>query len=855
MSLPKSVRNLSVAALTCLIVAAGLFVLPVGGFIHIGKPISFQPSGDESIPTWLIAGPFGNSGDNALFRDYLWWAGGEAKIKPREGDIAAIQPRRIIRWQRQPADSDGRIDFQKLWGIKYHSTAYAYTEIESDSDRCAVATVLGGMNLQVWLNGRVVYENRLLRNEVIDKDAIVLNLRKGTNRLLVKAQELVQQFWRMELKTHLPAGKLFVNEKNSIVPDFIVSQQLEEWGQIEIANASTEDLTGVTVEVAGGDLVATSHSAPTLIGAGMVQRIPVMFSTVRAVPDTVSEPIQMLVKSGDEAFHFDIMPKLRKPSEYLARTFRSQLDGSVQPYSIWLPAEYDPAKTYALLVLLHGSTVDDWRQNIFAYSPKEWAIEIAPHDRGDNFFREAGEVDLDEMIADAQRVFKTDPDRVYLSGHSMGGYGTWYQATRRPDKWAAIAAQSGATDESYERPDLCNSSGDEQRRFQEQTLRGWSPINFAENMACVPAYALHGGSDPEIPPAQSRQMCQRLAAFGYEQVYDEARGQIHWWGGPPHTDYGAECVDKPAMTNFLRDHGPREKDPKHIVYVTDSLRYNKAYWVTIDQMDSVSALARVEATIAGQDIEVKESNVAQITLNPDVRKFELGKGVRIKIDDDVAFVGALPESGLTLRKDAGRFLQAERYPPDAGFNKTHDLFGPVADAFNKPFLFIIGTGGQGPPAAETNSAATEAARVLARDWMLRANGIVNIKNDSDVTNDEIQSRNLVLFGNADTNSIIGRINGQLPIKFAAGGIVVGQRTFGSDTGMIMIAPNPLNPARYVVIVGGSSPGCFQAAGRTCMADLPDYVVFDANAFSGKKLAFLAGGFFDKYWRVDEQISG
>jgi hypothetical protein len=164
-------------------------------------------------------------------------------------------------------------------------------------------------------------------------------------------------------------------------------------------------------------------------------------------------------------------------------------------------------------------------------------------------------------------------------------------------------------------------------------------------------------------------------------------------------------------------------------------------------------------------------------------------------------------------------------------------------------LFVIGTRGKGPVADETRAAAAQAARVLARDWMIRVNGIVSIKNDSSVTDDDISSRNLVLFGNANTNSIIGRINNQLPIKFASGGIVVGQRTFGGDAGVIMIAPNPLNQAKYVVMVGGSSASSYQAAGRMCVADLPDYVVFDSSAFSGKKLTFLAGGFFDKSWRV------
>jgi hypothetical protein len=833
------------------IVVCACLIVPVGSFVYSGTQISFQPTDDGSVPVWLIAGPFSDSGDNALFKDYLWWAGGEAAMHARDGGLAGWSSKHLVRWQKANTGEDGLIKFGKLWPIGYHSTAYAYTEVTSDSDKYIVATVLGGMNLQIRLNGRIVYENRLLRNEQVDKDTLVLHLRKGVNSVLVKAQELVQEFWQIEWKTHALTGRLFVNQTNTIIPDFVISQAQGGWGQVEVANASDKPLDDVVVEVMEDDLVQAARSDATSIEAGGVQRIPIWISLKGPSPEAASGPIHLRVTSSGEAYSFDFTPLMRKITEYFARTYRSTVDGSVQPYSVWLPPAFDPAVTYPLIVLLHGSTVDAWRQNIFSYSPKPWAIQVAPHDRGDNFFREIGEVDLDELLAEVAHRYKIDPDRICLSGHSMGGYGAWYQATRRPDQFASISAQSATTDEAFERHDLLGAGDSQQQAFQRKMLQGWSPMTFAENMMYVPVYVNHGGQDFKIPPGQSRQMCARLAGFGYTYVYNEVPGERHWWGSY-HGKYGADCVDSPAIDSFLQQHSTRTRHPSHLVYVTDSLRDNQSYWVTIDEMDSVSELARVEANVTSPNsIDLRLTNVTQITLKLE-GVMATGGPVSIMVNGDLAFKGVLPSSlDITLRHGADgsgfHSIDSGKNPP--GERKTHELFGPIADALNSQFLFVTGTGKSGMDLDVTN-AAKDAARVLARDWMDRANGIVRIKDDVDVTAADLDSYNLVLFGNAQTNSIIARINTGLPIRFSDDGIVMGERAIrGNDVGVVMAAPNPLNPRKYAVIVGGGSARVFQSAGRLCFADLPDYVIFDESAFRGKKLTFIAGGFFDKYWRL------
>ncbi len=73
---------------------------------------------------------------------------------------------------------------------------------------------------------------------------------------------------------------------------------------------------------------------------------------------------------------------------------------------------------------------------------------------------------------------------------------------------------------------------------------------------------------------------------------------------------------------------------------------------------------------------------------------------------------------------------------------------------------------------------------------------------------------------------------------------------GEDVGAVAVWPNPLNRGRYVVIVGATTPRGMETAARLRFGELPDYVVFDRRALEGEETAFVAGGFFDKFWRLE-----
>ena len=80
-----------------------------------------------------------------------------------------------------------------------------------------------------------------------------------------------------------------------------------------------------------------------------------------------------------------------------------------------------------------------------AYKSKDWGTLVAATNRRPRGFNweDWGRLDALEVLKLAKEKFKPDPMHIYLTGHSMGGHGTWFLGATYPDKWAAIAPCSG----------------------------------------------------------------------------------------------------------------------------------------------------------------------------------------------------------------------------------------------------------------------------------------------------------------------------------------------------------------------------------------------------------------------------
>lgn len=196
-------------------------------------------------------------------------------------------------------------------------------------------------------------------------------------------------------------------------------------------------------------------------------------------------------------------PRPRPRTGYFRATYRSALDDSEQPFALWVPRSYSPRRAYPLVVALHGTDADErmipeecFRMHERGF--REEVIFLSPFGRGDLFWQGPGEADLWETIQWVKQRYRIDARRQYLTGLSMGGFGTWRLACAYPDQWAAIAPVCGGGDP--------------------EALRA---------LRRIPVWCVHGRKDPVVSVTQSRRLIAELRRWNGRYRYDELPGWRH----------------------------------------------------------------------------------------------------------------------------------------------------------------------------------------------------------------------------------------------------------------------------------------------------------------------------------------
>jgi dienelactone hydrolase len=218
------------------------------------------------------------------------------------------------------------------------------------------------------------------------------------------------------------------------------------------------------------------------------------------------------------------------------RGYYAANDDSCQPYSLTLPENYDPAARYPLVLFLHHHGWSDWYRPFQGHPVQSLpgAIVAAPHGRGSCDYLWIAEDDALAVAAAVFADFPADPERVYVTGWSMGGTGSFHLPARYPDRFAASFPKAGNADfTAWE-----EAWKEDRRRLAtprdpERMFLRWltAPVTYAENFLHVPIAIDHGAADSINPVGHSKSMAGRLKQLGYPNVgfrSDEAGG--HGWG-------------------------------------------------------------------------------------------------------------------------------------------------------------------------------------------------------------------------------------------------------------------------------------------------------------------------------------
>ena len=199
------------------------------------------------------------------------------------------------------------------------------------------------------------------------------------------------------------------------------------------------------------------------------------------------------------------------------------------PHLTYLPASYekDQKQRWPLILFLHGKgergeNLDELKETGLcqrlqydsAFRKSLPAIVVAPQCGPNQWW---SSYELAGLLDEVQAKYRVDPNRVYVTGLSMGGYGTWALATEFPERFAAIAP--------------CCGGGDPEE---------------ADRLKDLPVWAFHGDQDSIVPFWESQRMVDALKKLG-----DEVRFTVYPGGGH---DAWTETYANPQLYQWLLSH-------------------------------------------------------------------------------------------------------------------------------------------------------------------------------------------------------------------------------------------------------------------------------------------------------------
>jgi predicted peptidase len=223
------------------------------------------------------------------------------------------------------------------------------------------------------------------------------------------------------------------------------------------------------------------------------------------------------------------VPKANKPEQgFVSRSLK--IGATEYRYQVFVPSAWTNQKRWPVILFLHGAGErgsDNEAQvrvglgtAIKRDAQKFPCVVVMPQCPGNRWWPEPDMLDLATRALDQTITeFNGDSSRVYLSGISMGGYGTWALAAAHPQRFAALAPVCGGVRPPRGAPALstvldAGSSADPY-------------ADVAAKIGKIPAWIFHGGADPVVPVEESRRMVDALKAAGGSVRYSEYEGVSH----------------------------------------------------------------------------------------------------------------------------------------------------------------------------------------------------------------------------------------------------------------------------------------------------------------------------------------
>ena len=351
--------------------------------------------------------------------------------------------------------------------------------------------------------------------------------------------------------------------------------------------ASVTDIAHVADEpVAGAKACKLDQVQSRRIAQGDVAAVPV---DPARLASGASDPVPL--RRG--AFTRNYVPTLKLGEGRVGQSRYGQTStadiyrGTVQPYSVYVPKSYDPARRNPVILLLHcltcWHTVFDVADLPIELAESRGALIVTPFAYGEGgHYEDEAQRDVFEVLSDISRRYSVDQERLYLTGMSMGSLGTFRLGGLFPDLWARLLPVAPYTTPFCVTPTPRTPGCD---------LR-FNYLDVFPNYRNVPVGILQGALDELTPVTGGRTFADELTALGYP---------FRYWEWPTRTHDPKLHGLTTDVTNPFLGTSQRVRAPGVVTYVQDrNMRtpgqvYDRAYWLSHMRLADGARFGRVTA--------------------------------------------------------------------------------------------------------------------------------------------------------------------------------------------------------------------------------------------------------------------
>ncbi|WP_083421743.1 carboxylesterase family protein [Arsenicibacter rosenii] len=792
-------------------------------------------------------------GREAIYTDPLAYQLYTKTLKqPQDGTVFGTDEQgREIRWMPVTADSTKRLRPQltmrgnggapagpgvvagSLRGGLGAAGGYTYLTYASPKDQVAILNIKGNSN--VYVNGELHMGDAYNMGYM----HIPVALKKGLNELYARGVMITASL-------QFTAKKALVMTDDPTVPTIRVGETTPALNAaVLVLNTTAKPLTNLElVAVIGGKPVKTTLATiPAMSG----RKVAFGFDPTGVTTTGKHACTLTLMQQGKPVDQNTLTIEAVAPEASYSRTFISQIDGSLQYYAV-TPQSGKATGSPALFLSVHGAGVEAIGQ-ARAYKPKDWGNLVAATNRRPRGFNweDWGRLDALEVLTIAKDQFKPDPQHIYLTGHSMGGHGTWFLGATYPDKWAAIAPCAGyPTLKEYGSADGVIPANS-QDPVEQMLLRAGNQsdvLKLTNNYKPLGVYVFHGDADRTVPVTYARQMRKLLGETQPDLTYYEYPGGSHW--------FGDHSVDWKPIFDFFKWHQINPDSTIQTVdFTTASPGISATYrWATIVQQEQPLNYSRLQLTRDKKSVSGTTANVAVLRLALD--GFGGNAPVNVILDGQAAIAYATKSAHdtLTLRKSDGKWTVG---PLPSLAQKGPHRYGTFKDAFNYRMVYVYGTKGT----KEENDWNYQKARFDAETWYYRGNGAVDLIPDTEYNLTAYKDRGVVLFGNATNNAAWKVLLADCPIQVERQQVRAGnQQWSGDDLAACFVWPIRGSANASVAVIGGTGLKGMQAANANQYfagaSGFPDFMIFGLDMVKNGSKGVRMAGFFDNDWKLSPE---